>query len=237
MFVVREARGPADSAALPWWALRHKTRIHTILVWHIATWFCDMSEDERRCLRYRDKGTLFPQPDKHMFAMILSNYCAYLVAFRPELVGEHPALTASVIQAAVKEAAELGFGGLASPGQRHAKMVGELEKLRSADDDDDAGVLKQGVRLGGRLMAGGADSYMERWKVMADLWGEMVLHVARSAGDAAAHVECLADGGEFVTQLWALLSNGRWEEGDSSDGGKTTGSSGTIMHFKLRAAQ
>lgn len=42
---------------------------------------------------------------------------------------------------------------------------------------------------------------------MADFWTEVILYAA-SSDNAAAHTEQIAQGGEFVTHLWALLCNG-----------------------------
>ncbi|KAM0836271.1 hypothetical protein ACQ4PT_062418 [Festuca glaucescens] len=47
-----------------------------------------------------------------------------------------------------------------------------------------------------------------QWKVLSDFWAEMVLYVAPCAdGQARAHLEALARGGEFLTHLWALLTH------------------------------
>ncbi|CAL4899347.1 unnamed protein product [Urochloa decumbens] len=42
--------------------------------------------------------------------------------------------------------------------------------------------------------------------VLADFWAEMLLYVAPS-DNVKEHVECLANGGEFITHLWALLTH------------------------------
>lgn len=66
----------------------------------------------------------------------------------------------------------------------------------------------------------------ERWKIMAEFWAEMVMFVPQSS-NAAAHVEHLARGDEFVTQLWAFLSNGwdrtfiRRRDGDNDGGARS----------------
>jgi hypothetical protein len=47
-----------------------------------------------------------------------------------------------------------------------------------------------------------------RWKVLSDFWAEMMLYVAPcDDGQARAHLEALARGGEFITHLWALLTH------------------------------
>ncbi|CAN6373331.1 unnamed protein product [Urochloa humidicola] len=48
--------------------------------------------------------------------------------------------------------------------------------------------------------------YSRRWKVLADFWTEMLLYLAPS-DSVKEHIECLANGGEFLTHLWALLSH------------------------------
>lgn len=66
-------------------------------------------------------------------------------------------------------------------------------------------MLQRGVKLG-KMLEEDVQSSRRRWEVLADLWAEMMLYVAPS-DDANQHVEHLARGGEFVTHLWALLSN------------------------------
>jgi hypothetical protein len=44
------------------------------------------------------------------------------------------------------------------------------------------------------------------WKVMADFWAEMLLYLAPS-DEVDEHIEKLANGGEFITHIWALLSH------------------------------
>lgn len=39
---------------------------------------------------------------------------------------------------------------------------------------------------------------------MADFWAEMMVYIAPS-NNVAGHIELLAEGGEFVTHVWALL--------------------------------
>jgi len=41
---------------------------------------------------------------------------------------------------------------------------------------------------------------------MADFWVEIILYIAPS-DNARAHMERLAQGGEFLTHLWALLTH------------------------------
>jgi hypothetical protein len=63
----------------------------------------------------------------------------------------------------------------------------------------------KGVKLARELETQLLDPCL-RWKLMAEFWAETMLYIAPS-DNAEAHIEHLAQGGEFVTHLWALLSN------------------------------
>lgn len=45
-----------------------------------------------------------------------------------------------------------------------------------------------------------------RWQVLAEFWVELVLFLA-PFDNVDIHAEMLGAGGEFMTQLWALLSH------------------------------
>ncbi|KAL6905480.1 hypothetical protein ACP4OV_003081 [Aristida adscensionis] len=178
------------------WTLYQETEIHTILIWHIATWFSDKTVDRNEVSSLRE----------HRVATKLSRYCAHLVAFHPELLPGHPSVTRTIFDEAVEEA-EDSLKGEASSDERYKKMRTWTTEEESSDqgiqDSPDLGMLKLGVRLGRQLLNMN-DSGYDVWKIMADFWAEMLLLVAQSA-NPNAHIEHLA--GEFVTHLWALLSN------------------------------
>jgi len=170
------------------WTINQETKIHTILIWHIATWFCDLS------------GETSDRYEHRYYATYLSRYCAYLVAFHPELLPGHHIVTTSVFDDAVEEA-ENNLKGETSSDERYQRMETWDEEYSS----DHQGILKLGVKLGRELMDI-SDSPSELWDIIADFWAEMLLFVAQF-GNVTAHIEHLAKGGQFVTHLWALLSN------------------------------
>ena len=47
------------------------------------------------------------------------------------------------------------------------------------------------------------------WELLAELWTELTVYLAPSAGElhVKAHKEALALGGEFITVLWALCTH------------------------------
>lgn len=67
----------------------------------------------------------------------------------------------------------------------------------------DALNFTKGIQLGKQLEE---IDHAERWKILADLWTEMILYIAPS-DNAKDHIQNLANGGEFLTHLWALLSH------------------------------
>ena len=79
------------------------THIHKILVWHIGT---TIAMD----------GHQVPQTDDYHVAKILSDYCAYLVAFVPDMLPGHGYDTQRIFDAVVMEARE---GVVAELGPTH----------------------------------------------------------------------------------------------------------------------
>ncbi|KAK3134447.1 hypothetical protein QOZ80_6AG0549330 [Eleusine coracana subsp. coracana] len=45
------------------------------------------------------------------------------------------------------------------------------------------------------------------WKVLADFWAEAIIYIAPSHMTVKQHMEHLENGGEFLTQIWAMLSH------------------------------
>ena len=75
------------------WSCTLPTHIHKILVWHIGT---TIAMD----------GHQVPQTDDYHVAKILSDYCAYLVAFFPDMLPGHGYDTQRIFDAVVMEARE-----------------------------------------------------------------------------------------------------------------------------------
>ncbi|KAF8658877.1 hypothetical protein HU200_059376 [Digitaria exilis] len=139
----------------------------------------------------------------HEVATALSRYCAYLVAFHPELLPEHSLNTMTLLQQVLKEAKDL-LGSTRSSMEKNDKIQGL--QLLGDEGDSSLNTFQKGIKLGRRL----ADMLNSvRWKVMAEFWAETVLYVAPSddVDSSAARIECLTKGGEFVTHIWAMLSN------------------------------
>ncbi|XP_044425364.1 uncharacterized protein [Triticum aestivum] len=166
------------------WACNLPTHIHTILVWHIAT---TISRNELSL-----KGN-----DDLLVAVRLSDYCAYLVAFVPDMLPGHGYDTRRIFDAVVMEARQRLAGC--------ETLSGRYEKLITGLHDDDSTILYKGAELGRQLRDNVPDQG-QRWKVLADFWAEFILFLAPS-DNADIHAEMLATGGELMTHLWALLTH------------------------------
>jgi len=199
------------------WLLTCKQQTHTdtILIWHIATCYCDMS------LRHCDQQEGFPRladtDTFHEVATTLSRYCAYLVAFLPEFLPEHSLTTKQVFQRVLQEAQqELGTKPMKDE-EKRTKIRG----LQLPDQQEQQTTFHKGVELGRQLEMIHDDKV--RWRFIAEFWAETILYVAPS-DNAEAHIEHLAKGGEFITHLWAMLSNagilkratGEWHQPSAS---------------------
>ncbi|KAL6880664.1 hypothetical protein ACP4OV_012229 [Aristida adscensionis] len=190
------------------WTCREDTYTHTILIWHIATCYCGTSPQEK----IRLKATRA----SYEVAISLSRYCAYLVAFLPEFLPEHKLTTQMVLQDVLQQAKKLSMVETRTiwekvlqkakgSGSQRISMAEKLSKIRELElpEQEVMTTFEKGVKLGRQL------EQLEtspRWEVMAEFWAEAILYIAPS-DNVAAHVEHLAKGGEFITHLWALLSN------------------------------
>jgi len=182
------------------WLLTCKQETHTdtILIWHIATCYCDMTQ------RHSDQQEGFPRLVEtdtfHKVATTLSRYCANLVAFLPEFLPDHSLTIKQVFQRVLQEAQSALGTTPTEEKEKHTNM----RELPLPHQREQQTTFQKGVELG-RQLDNLVDTHL-RWKVMAEFWAGTILYVAPS-DNAEAHIEQLAKGGEFVTHLWAMLSN------------------------------
>jgi len=134
----------------------------------------------------------------------LSKYCAYLVAFHPELLPDSPEKTERVVDDMKAE-----LGGIFScweyylfPQSARAKKIMDP----STGSDQVNGVVRNGGKLGSLLVG---FPVADAWKVLADVWTELIVFVAPSSDEERikGHQDVLVQGGEFITVLWALTTH------------------------------
>ncbi|KAL3742106.1 hypothetical protein ACJRO7_017567 [Eucalyptus globulus] len=187
-------RGGNESKELLW-ACQLETQTQVIMVWHIATSFCEHQLPER---------SNSPETRRNLLlATSLSKYLAYLVAFAPQLLPDHPCVAEHVFDQAIIEAKDF-FGRC-----NKKDWIREMERKGRAISTHEETIVNRGARLRNQL-TNDIKHEDEIWRILADFWVELVLYVAPS-DDMKAHAEHLTRGGEFVTHLWALLSHARIE--------------------------
>jgi hypothetical protein len=179
-----------------------------ILAWHVAT--CLFEEKMRECP---------PPPSCRrdvIVATTLSKYCAYLVAVQPELLPENQESTELVFQAMEEELRRtVGFWRYYLPavaGGGHEQIMNLAEKLGQALELVEMSTLQKGASLGRALddeaSAGGVEGV---WKVLADLWVQLIVYVAPTELEdrerVMGHAKVLQEGGGFLTVLWALATH------------------------------
>lgn len=180
--------------ALAWTCLQD-THIHTILIWHIATSYGEA--------RQSDDGPMVGDTLLYFgIATKLSRYCAYLVAFLPELLPGDSLTTRMVLQELLQEAETLyGHTNTGTNNMKRRKLV----KLALLPRDPIQTTLQKGVTLG-RQLEDSHPNQQEHWRMVAACWVRIHLYMAPS-DNVAGHIQQLAKGGEFLTHIWACLSN------------------------------
>ncbi|KAL3741594.1 hypothetical protein ACJRO7_017112 [Eucalyptus globulus] len=187
------------------WACNLETTAQVIMVWHIATTFCEHEAP------LKEPQILQEQRDNFCIATTLSQYLAYLVAFAPTLLPDHPCRTEYIFGRAVSEATHLFGESTISQKLKEVIHRGpQLGRHLASGVADEDGIWKEttvarGAQLG-RCLVDKVATEAQIWKVLADYWAEMMLYVAPS-NDPAAHVKYLTMGGEFVTHVWVLVSH------------------------------
>ncbi|GAB4846495.1 hypothetical protein Ancab_025500 [Ancistrocladus abbreviatus] len=174
-----------------------KPHTRVILVWHIATSLCEIHSRQSSPIDSAIEKEPW-QSDFHV-ATCLSKYCAYLVAFAPKLLPDDIEITSGIYDHVVNTEMKEVLKGCKSP-------LSKYEKLMALNDGEHAEtILPKGAKLGKRLINEIGDE-AKRWKVLVDLWAELLVFLAPS-DNVRAHAEYLANGGEFITHIWALLTH------------------------------
>lgn len=166
------------------YACKCTTQTQVIMVWHIATTICE-----------NKAGSPDSRVTSFYLATSLSKYLAYLVAFEPRLLPDHPAITESLFTETIKQA-RCQLPGCDTVEER-------IDKLYQTADRNGDTALCRGTKLAAQLLEEISDRNL-MWEILADFWVEMMLFVA-PWDDVRAHFENLANGGELLTHVWALL--------------------------------
>ncbi|KAF8721696.1 hypothetical protein HU200_022868 [Digitaria exilis] len=183
-----------------------------IVTWHIATALLEARHPQQKEQKMQ-KATGGPHSSREV-ATSLSRYCAYLVAFRPELLPDEKDATERVFKETCEELKkEMGCWRYYL-----SQKAARCDKLLEMADWAPTSPLRRGARLGKALITqhGGAaadddaaDARERVWKMVADVWTEMVVCAAPTGSEVhvKAHREGLAQGMEFITVLWAVTTH------------------------------
>ncbi|KAJ1257671.1 hypothetical protein BS78_10G013400 [Paspalum vaginatum] len=167
-----------------------------------------------------DANTKTPLGHNRKVAVALSRYCAYLVAFRPELLPDEKDATARVWKETQEDLKKAMGGWRYYYFSRQATRCDKLVEIAAGrQPTTETTALCKGARLGNVLIerykaaatATTTDTATREleWQQLADLWTEVVVYAAPTASERhlMAHKEALAQGGEFITLLWAVATH------------------------------
>ncbi|KAL6606528.1 hypothetical protein ACP70R_042181 [Stipagrostis hirtigluma subsp. patula] len=208
------------------WACESDSVAEVILTWHIATGILEVK-------RPPQSTQLEEASWSRVSAIRLSQYCAYLVAFHPELLPGNPE-KAEIVVEAMKEELRAVLGRVdyyLSPQVARVQKIMDvaadrnettltIDQVGAGDQSSwggQIGVVRNGAKLGkwlvGEAERNGSAGAVDVWKVLADVWTELIVFVAPSAGGDGeesvrkGHEDVLVQGGEFITVLWALATH------------------------------
>ncbi|CAD6221380.1 unnamed protein product [Miscanthus lutarioriparius] len=203
------------------WALKDLCQLEVMLIWHIATEYCGISDDPSnengtnpgsnhrgahlfeyvlQLLRPDSRRNWIAQDSHRGVAVHLSRYCAYMIGSVPELLPYHEADIAELADEVMDYRRKLsGFF------YRLPEIYSKMKNLEGTQEEDDPRTMFQkGVKLGKQLER---MPDRDRWEVLEDFWPKMIIHAAASHYTAKQHMQHLENGGEFLTHIWALLAH------------------------------
>ncbi|KAG2623512.1 uncharacterized protein LOC120696959 [Panicum virgatum] len=198
-----------------WKACESKSVAEVVLTWHIATSLLEVKYPLQPEETTKKKKT--PAGARRAVATALSGYAAYLMSSAPELLPDSTEGANRVYNDMKDELKEVLGGCWGYHASRQAtrfdKLVGVAQAAGPPEEEETtAAVVRKGANLGKKLMemAGeGRGQQDQVWELLAELWTELTVYLAPSAGElhVKAHKEALALGGEFITVLWALCTH------------------------------
>ncbi|CAO2141264.1 unnamed protein product [Urochloa humidicola] len=166
------------------WACEGEGISDVIIVWHICT----------SIFESKHGGA---SSTKRIIAMLLSQYCIYLMADAPELLPDDKAWSKKLYETVSKDIKH-ALAGNNEPVENESMV--ELLNERSEYE-----LVKRGVKLGEQLIELAPDEE-SGWSLLASFWPEMILYVAPSDSLKAPH-KAIARGTELLTLIWALLTH------------------------------
>eukprot|EP00267_Zea_mays_P025052 XP_008651982.2 uncharacterized protein LOC103631911 [Zea mays] len=190
------------------WALKGLSQLEVMLIWHVATEYCDISAGptpspsnlSTTCCAHLFANALGLRREDHRgVAVHLSRYYAYLIESVPELLPYHQADIAQLAHKVVEERTEL---------LRLDSTTNIYDKMKdlqgTGEEDDPRKIFHKGVKLGKQL---GRMEDGDHWEVLQDFWAKTTIHAAKSHYTTKQHMQHLESGGEFLTHIWALLAH------------------------------
>ncbi|RLN33652.1 hypothetical protein C2845_PM03G22750 [Panicum miliaceum] len=156
-------------------SLSRSDTAEVMLTWHIAT--CILEVRHPYCHDTTAQGSSSISDQAHQIAAThLSRYCAYLMAWSPELLPDEDAWSKSLYKAVKEDAVR----ALAVAGPLVTPEVEYQELVQLLGEDSRHEVLKNGAKLATQLAELVVDGEETPWAMLAKFWAKMVLHAALS---------------------------------------------------------
>jgi hypothetical protein len=173
---------------------KKENQTHLIMTWHVATCYCEMATAKKNLCQNEGTELKF-----HLdIGTKVSKYCAYLVVAGRRFLPGHPDDTLCLLDAVAREATNI----LQNSRDKYEVIRNLAESEETIFQRGAMGKQLEKLFFGKKEI----QDATQCWKVLADFWAEMLLYIAPS-DNTHAHVAQLAEGGEFITHLWALLSH------------------------------
>ncbi|KFK23681.1 hypothetical protein AALP_AAs63807U000200 [Arabis alpina] len=169
----------------------------SLMLWHIATELC-----------YQEEASTEKNCNNREFSKILSDYMMYLLIMQQKLMSEVAGIGKIRFRDTLAEA-EKFFKRRQIEDSRDVKRA--TREIRSVKIEihprDIKGNQSKSVLFEARALAKEVDKHGEnKWKVMSQVWMELLSHAAWNS-DATARMELLSKGGELINFVWLAMAH------------------------------
>ncbi|XP_062205941.1 uncharacterized protein LOC133907865 [Phragmites australis] len=170
----------------------------SVLLWHIATDLCFR-------MRHSEADRTPREPSREECTKAMSNYMAYLLQFRPEMLmtGSRQHLFTQAMEDLEDLFQDKEKGKLRDI-QHYTSLVTDIiDEGAKENNDKKYSLIQDACKLAQELL--NLPDEEKRWKLMYGVWMGMLCYSA-SMCRGYIHAKRLGEGGEFLSYVWIVIS-------------------------------
>ncbi|KAI4369133.1 hypothetical protein MLD38_017617 [Melastoma candidum] len=166
----------------------------SLLMWHVATLIC----------YHLDEASSEDESDNRKYSKIISNYMVYLMVKQPKLMSPVLGIGYDRYRETCEEMR--CRGGSINPTDMKEFCVKLLAQMEDTGKERDNSKRSKSVLINSCNLTKILLNKEMKWKIISEVWVELLLFAAGHCR-AESYARLLAEGGEFISFIWLLMSH------------------------------